>query len=90
MSTDYIYATGTQHSPSLPYPIVVASLSDLTRISKVATNDEIFDQALRKLDPLVGDGYVLVVLAAEADGKGKGKEPGLGWWISKWRGVPRR
>jgi hypothetical protein len=89
MATDYIYATGQQHSPSLPYPIVVASLSDLTQISKVATNDEIFDQALRKLDPLVGDGYVLVVLAAENEGKG-GREPGLGWWISKWRGVSRK
>jgi hypothetical protein len=91
--TDYLYQTSTHPSP-LPYPIITISLSDLT--SRTGTNDELFDEVLGKLDPLIGDGYVLVVLAAGL-GRGNGTgdkekriDPGFGWWLSKWKSVPHR
>jgi hypothetical protein len=86
--TDYLYQTSTHPSP-LPYQIIPISLSDLT--SKIGTNDELFDEAIGRLDPLIGDGYVLVVLAAGlVRDKGKRRDPGFGWWLSKWRSVPHR
>jgi len=88
---DYLYQTSTHPSP-LPYPVITISLSDLTL--KKGTNDELFEEALQNLDPLIGQGYVLVVLAAglswETGDKGKGRNPGFGWWLSKWGSVPHR
>jgi hypothetical protein len=96
--TEYHYQTSTHPSP-LPYPIITIALSDLT--ARTETNDELFNEVLGTLDPLIGEGYVLVVLAAgsspglgrraiDAEGKGKEKmkDPGFGWWLSKWRSVP--
>jgi hypothetical protein len=90
---DYLYQTSTHPSP-LPYPIITISLSDLA--SKPETNDELFNEVLGKLDPLIGEGYVLVVLAtglglrSGTEDKGKRRDPGFGWWLSKWRSVPHR
>jgi len=86
--TDYLYQTSTHPAP-LPYPIITISLSDLTL--RTGTNDELFDEILGKLDPLIGEGYVLVVLAAGlVRDKSKRRDPGFGWWLSKWRSVPHR
>jgi len=95
--------TTTTHSEPLSYPTIVISLSDLE--SRQGTNDEIFNQALEKLDSLIveGEGYVLIVLAAESAGLGrqsgdgggdkgmnKRVDPGLGWWLAKWKSVPHK
>jgi len=88
--TDYLYSTSTRPSP-LPYPVITISLSDLA--SETGTNDDLFDEVLGKLDPLIGEGYVLVVLAAglvRSGDKGKSRDPGFGWWLSRWRSVPHR
>jgi hypothetical protein len=88
--TDYLYQTSTHPSP-LPYPIITISLSDLT--SRTGTNDELFNEVLGTLDQLRGEGYVLVVLAAglvRSGDKRKNRDPGFGWWLSKWRSVPHR
>lgn len=89
--TDYLYQTSTHPSP-LPYPVITISLSDLA--SRTGTNDELFNEVIGKLEPLIGEGYVLVVLAAGlgrgTGDKGKRRDPGFGWWLSKWRSVPHR
>jgi len=88
--TDYLYQTSTHPSP-LPYPVITISLSDLA--SKPGTNDELFNEVIGKLDPLIGEGYVLVVLAAglvRSGDKGKRRDPGFGWWLLKWRSAPHR
>jgi hypothetical protein len=98
--TEYLYQTSTHPSP-LHYPIITIALSDLA--ARTETNDELFNEVLEKLDPLIAEGYVLVVLAAgsspglsrrasDAEWKGKEKmrDPGFGWWLSKWRSVPHR
>ena len=90
---EYLYQTSTHASP-LPYPVITISLSDLA--SRTGTNDDLFEEVLGKLDPMIGEGYVLVVLAAgspyglQSGDKGKGRDPGFGWWLSKWRSVPHR
>jgi hypothetical protein len=96
MTTEYIYSTSTHPAP-LSVPTIVLSLPDLPR-SPDLSDDEIFEQILGKLDPLVGNGYVLVVLATESsadkDGNVSGdprkgrREPGVGWWVSRWRSLP--
>lgn len=57
-------------------------------------NDELFDTLLRRLEPWVGEegngGYVLIVLAAD-DGESGGRTwPGVGWWVWKWKSIPRK
>jgi len=88
---EYLYQTSTHPSP-LSYPVITISLSDLA--SKAGTNDELFEEVLGRLDRLIGEGYVLVVLAAGLSwgtgDKGKGRDPGFGWWLSKWRSIPHR
>jgi len=102
MSTEFIYTT-TTHPEPLPYPTNVISLSDFE--SRQGTNDEIFKQALEKLDSLIGEGegYVLIVLAAESATLGRHRgdgvsdkgiekriDPGLAWWLAKWKSVPHK
>jgi hypothetical protein len=103
MSSEYLYATSTHPEP-LPYPVVTISLSDIRASSSSISNDEVFQEVLEKLDPYMGEEYVLVVLAAESipmvdgnedsvtiQGKERGRsDPGLGWWLSKWRGLPHK
>jgi hypothetical protein len=101
MSSEYLYATST-HPETLPYPVVTISLSDIRNSSSSKSNDEVFQEVLGKLDPYVGAEYVLVVLAAESipmvDGnedsvtmkERRRSDPGLGWWLSKWSGLPHR
>lgn len=105
MPVEYIYQTSIHPEP-LPYPIITISLSDL--ILRSGTDDELFDETLRTLDPMIGEGYILVVLAAISSSLGQGtaaatgseneqedhrstrREPGLGWWLSKWRSLPTK
>ena len=91
-----LYPTLQQHPPPEPYPVLVASLAQISGISPMINNDELFDTLLRKLEPWVGEegegGYVLVVLAAD-DGSshaGARKWPGVGWWVWKWKRIPRK
>ena len=91
-----LYPTLQQHPPPEPYPVLVVSLAQISGISPVINNDELFDTLSRKLEPWVGEegegGYVLVVLAVD-DGSshaGARKWPGVGWWVWKWKSIPRK
>ena len=94
-TSSILYPTLRSHSSPAPYPILVFSLSEINTISPIITNDELFDVLLRRLEPWVGEeaegGYVLVVLAADdRGGKTERSWPGVGWWVWKWKRIPRK
>lgn len=96
MPSSYLYPTGQHHPTPLAHPIIVLSLSDLSKAQSTLSDQEIFDDLLRGLDPYVdeegkaGAGYVLVVMAAEEGGVESKSRSGISWWAWKWRSVPRR
>jgi hypothetical protein len=91
--SDLLYTSGKTHPGPAAHPIVVVSLPALGAISPSVSDDELFQLALDKLDPYVGEGgkggYVLVVLAAEDNsehtsaGEGMKKISGKGKGRSK-------
>ncbi|KAL7419964.1 hypothetical protein Q5752_004927 [Cryptotrichosporon argae] len=86
------------------HPVLVLDLAAARHV-RGASDDELFDGVLRRLEPWVGEegegGYVLVVLAggsgagASAEGgedeghKGRAL-PNVPWWIWKYRRIPRK
>lgn len=95
-ATSIIYPTLESHPEPFVYPILVLNLAALTSVPAEVSNDELLDLMLKRLEPWVGEdgegGYCLVVLAAEDDhGKGKARAlPGVAWWLTHWRRIPRR
>jgi hypothetical protein len=69
--SDLLYISGKTHPGPAAHPIVVVSLPALGAIWPSVSDDQLFELALKNLDPYVGEegkgGYVLVVLAAEED-----------------------
>lgn len=73
-------------------------MTEVSNVPAGVSDDELFETVLIRLESLVRDegkgGYVLTVLAAEdsEDTMGKGKrriQPGVAWWLMRWRRVPR-
>ncbi|WVW81631.1 hypothetical protein I302_103626 [Kwoniella bestiolae CBS 10118] len=97
-TSSILYPTLTVHPPPVNHNILVLSLSHVGSAPPTLSNDELFNVLLRRLEPWVGEegegGYVLVVLADEDDHMVKGKEkrklPGIGWWVWRWKRLPRK
>lgn len=90
-----LYPTLHRHPSPAAHPILVVSLAQISGISPLINNDELFDTLLRKLEPWVGEegegGYVLVVLAADrARDEGARQWPGVGWWVWRWKRIPKK
>ena len=75
------------------------SLSALSSVPSSVSDDEVFEDLMRRSEPWVGEegegGYVLVVLSAQrgGEGKGEGKEResgGVRGWVRRWRRLPRK
>jgi len=89
-----LYPTLHSHPDPVEHPILILDLKAIDGISPMINNDELFDTLLRRLEPWVGEegngGYVLIVLAAD-DGESGGRTwPGVGWWVWKWKSIPRK
>ena len=92
-TSNILYPTLQLHPAPLIHPVLVLSLSEIALVPPATSNDELFEVLLRRLEPWVGEqgegGYILVVLAAQGNAKGK-TMPGVGWWAWKWRKIPRK
>lgn len=73
-------------------------MAEIRNVPATVNDDELFETILYKLESWVKaeamGGYVLIVLAVEEtgdkNGKGKGRiQPGVAWWLMRWRRVPR-
>jgi hypothetical protein len=78
---------------------MVMTMAELNHVPVAVTDDELFETILHKLESWVRekaeDGYVLIIFATEnagdSSGKGKGRmQPGVAWWLMRWRRVPRQ
>lgn len=90
-----LYPTLRQHPEPLNHHVLVLSLSQISTVSPLITNDELFDVLLRRMEPWVGEegegGYVLTILAADERISGDTRRwPGVGWWVWKYRRIPRK
>ncbi|WWC97213.1 hypothetical protein V866_004092 [Kwoniella sp. B9012] len=96
-TSSILYPTLTLHPSPIHHNILVLSLSHVSNAPPTLSNDELFNVLLKRLEPWVGEegegGYVLVVLADE-NNAGKDKEkrklPGIGWWVWRWKRLPRK
>lgn len=86
-----IYLSPAVH-PDSDQSIIIFSLAALASLPESLSDDDLLTGLLDRCQPWVGEegdkGYVLVILAAEGEAGDRAR--GSGFWVWRWRRIPRR